>query len=197
MFLIQAAAKSLHRLSLQGVRFSVSSYSSLMQALPQSKAIKSLYLEDLGTLPPASITSLQELPALTKLQLRSGATTHDSHLAELANVKGLADLEITDADHLTDEGLYSLLQKDISASLTRLVLGSRRMRGHCDHVISFRARGTCALCNCQRSPEAMPVFTTAVIRSKILQTVNTQLPLPTRVLLVLYMCRRRTARGRR
>lgn len=104
MFLIQAAASTLGALSLQGVRFSVASFSSVMRALPQARALKSLYLDDLGTLPPEAVTPLQELPALTKLQLRSAATTHDSHLSQLASIASLADLEIVEADNLTDEG---------------------------------------------------------------------------------------------
>lgn len=142
VFLVQAAANTLRTLSLQGVRFSVSSLTPLLQALPQARVLKSLYLDDLGTLPPASITPLQNLPSLSKLQIRTAATTHDSHLAELAGMSGLADLEICEADNLTDEGLASLLQVEVAASLTRLVLGSRRMRGHCDHIITIRPQGT-------------------------------------------------------
>lgn len=143
VFMIQAAANHLRSLSLQGVHFSVSCFSPLVEALPQAHVLESLCLEDLGTLPPAFLTPLQNLPSLTKLQLRTAATTHDSHLAELAGITGLAHLEVSEADNLTDEGLASLLQDELAASLTRLVLGSRRMRGHCDHVISFRFQGMC------------------------------------------------------
>jgi hypothetical protein len=114
VFLVQAAAKTMCTLLLQGVRFSVSSLSSLLQALPQAQALRSLYLDDLGTVPPASIAALQRIPGLFKLQLRSAATTHDSHLSELSHMPHLADLEIAEADNLTDEGLASLLQNEVA-----------------------------------------------------------------------------------
>ena len=141
VFLIQAAAKHLQEVSLQGIHFSASCLTPIVQALPLAPRLKSLYLDDLGTLPPASLTPLQNLSMLSKLRLRTAAITHDSHLAEVARIPGLADLEISEADNVTDEGLTSLLQSNLSASLTRLVLGSRRMRGHCDHVITMRPHG--------------------------------------------------------